>query len=96
MDTYLYMSRWPKNYPISRKREWNDCFIKNTHKISMIDSFRIKYENMNKPNETLETSTLMPHVYHNFFLFLQRQINGPIDEYSFQEKAPNSYDLRDH
>ena len=51
---------------------------------------------MNKPNETLETSTLVPHVYHNFFLFLQRQINGPIDEYSFQEKAPNSYDLRDH
>ena len=31
-----------------------------------------------------------------FFLLLQRQINGPIDEYSFQEKAPNSYDLRDH
>ena len=26
----------------------------------------------------------------------QRQINGPIDKYSFQEKAPNSYDLRDH
>ena len=26
----------------------------------------------------------------------QRQINGPIDEYSFQEKAANSYDLRDH
>ena len=31
-----------------------------------------------------------------FFLLLQRQINGPIDEYSFQEKATNSYDLRDH
>ena len=26
----------------------------------------------------------------------QRQINGPIDKYSFQEKATNGYDLRDH
>ena len=27
---------------------------------------------------------------------LQHQINGPIDEYSFQEKATNGYDRRDH
>ena len=26
----------------------------------------------------------------------QRQINGPTDEFSFQEKATNSHDLRDH
>ena len=28
----------------------------------MNDSFRIKYENINKANETLETSALVPHV----------------------------------
>ena len=51
---------------------------------------------MNKPNETLETSTLVPHVNIKLLQLRQRQINGPIGEYSFQEKAPNSYDLRDH
>ena len=35
----------------------------------MIDSFAIKYENMNKPNETLETSTLAPHVNIKTFAF---------------------------
>ena len=52
----------------------------------MTDSFRIKYENVNKPNDALETSTLVR----------QRQINGTIDEYLFQEKATNSHDRRDH
>ena len=47
---------------------------------------------MNKPNQTLETSTLVPHLPH----LRQRQINGPIDEYSFQEKATNSHYARDH
>ena len=28
----------------------------------MTDSFRIKYENIIKPNDALETSTLVPHV----------------------------------
>ena len=52
---------------------------------------------MNKPNETLETSTLVPQVNIKTFDFAsERQINGPIDEYSFQEKGPHSYDLRDH
>ena len=52
---------------------------------------------MNKPNETLETSTLVPHVNIKTFAFAsERQINGPIDEYSFQKKATNSYDPRDH
>ena len=45
---------------------------------------------MNKPNETLETSTLVPHVNIKTFAFASTQINGPIDEYSFQEKATNS------
>ena len=57
----------------------------------MTYSFRIKYENMNKPNQTLETSTLVPRLH-----LRQRQINGPIDEYSFQEKATNSHYARDH
>ena len=35
----------------------------------MTDSFRIKYENMNKPNDTLETSTLVPHVNIKTFTF---------------------------
>ena len=52
---------------------------------------------MNKPNETVKTSTLVPHVNIKTFAFASTpKINGPIDEYSFQEKATNSYDLRDH
>ena len=51
---------------------------------------------MNKPNKTLETSTLVSHVNIKLLHLRQRQINGPIDEYLFQEKAPNSHDLRDH
>ena len=35
----------------------------------MTDSFRLKYENMNKPNDALETSTLVPHVNIKTFAF---------------------------
>ena len=51
---------------------------------------------MNKPNEALETSTLVPHVNIKLLHLRQSQINGPIDEYSFQENVANSHDLRDH
>ena len=46
------------NHLISNKREWNNCFIKNAHKISL---------NLEQPNrKTQGTSAIhMSHVYQN-------------------------------
>ena len=54
--------------------------------------------NMNKPNEDSRDFHFSATCqYQNFCICVNAKINGPIiDEYSFQEKAPNSYDLRDH
>ena len=53
---------------------------------------------MNKPNEDSRDFHFSATCqYQNFCICVNAKINGPIiDEYSFQEKAPNSYDLRDH
>ena len=52
----------------------------------MIDSFRIKYENTNKPNETLETSTLVPHVYHNFFFCFNTKLRDGLMNTHFKKR----------
>ena len=54
----------------------------------MIDSFRIKYENMNKPNETLETSTLVPHVYHNFLFCFNAKLTNVLMNTHFKKRPP--------
>ena len=49
---------------------------------------------MNKPNETLETSTLVPHVNIKTFAFASTP--NYTDLFMNTHFATNSYDRRDH